>query len=63
MRRKKESRLVERKLESKIRRRFDQLYDDLIEEGYDKAEIQDILVDFEDKLIDELDEMDAEEEE
>ena len=42
---------MERKLESKIRRRFDQLYDDLIEEGYDKAEIQDILDDFEDKLI------------
>jgi len=55
--------LVERKLESKIRRRFDQLYDDLIEQGYDKAEIQDILDDFEDKLIDELDEMDAEEDE
>jgi len=55
--------LVERKLESKIRRRFDQLYDDLIEEGYDKAEIQDILDEFEDRLIDELETMEAKEEE
>jgi replicative DNA helicase len=52
---------VERKVESKIRRRLDQLYDDLVEAGYDEAEVQDVIDDFEDKLIDELDEMDAEE--
>jgi replicative DNA helicase len=61
MRRRRASFLVERKVESKIRRRLDQLYDDLVEAGYDEAEVQDVIDDFEDKLIDELDEMDAEE--
>ena len=55
--------MVGRKLESKIRRRFDQLYDDLVAGGYDEAEMEDILNDFENKLIDELDTIDAEEDE
>ena len=48
--------MVERKLESKIRRRFDQLYDDLVEAEYDAVDVQDILDRLEDELIDELDE-------
>jgi len=43
-------------LESKIRRRFDQLYDDLVEAEYDAEDVQDILDRLEDELIDELDE-------
>ncbi len=43
-------------MESKIRRRFDQLYDDLVEAEYDAEDVQDILDRLEDELIDELDE-------
>jgi len=46
--------LVERKLESQIRKRFDQLYDDLVEAEYDEDDIQDILERLEEELLDEL---------
>jgi hypothetical protein len=52
--------LVERKLENQIRRRFDQLYDDLVAAEYDADDVQDILDRLEDELIDELDEFDEE---
>ncbi len=42
-------------MESKIRRRFDQLYDDLVEAEYDADDVQEILDDLEDELIDKLD--------
>lgn len=42
-------------MESKIRRRFDQLYDDLVEADYDKEDVQDLLDEMEQELIDELD--------
>ena len=48
--------LVERTLESKIRRRFDQLYNDLVEADFDKDEVQEVLDRLEDELLDELDE-------
>jgi hypothetical protein len=47
--------LVERKLESQIRRRFDQLYDDLVAAEYDADDVQEILDRLEDELLDELD--------
>ena len=47
-------------MESKIRRRFDQLYDDLVEAEYDAEDVQVILDRLEDELIDELDEFDEE---
>ncbi len=43
-----------RKLESKIRRRFDQLYDDLVEEDYDEDDVQELLDRHEEEIIDEL---------
>jgi hypothetical protein len=52
---------VERKLESQIRRRFDQLYDDLVAAEYDADDVQDILDRLEEELIDELDEFDEQE--
>jgi len=54
---------VERRLESKIRRRFDQLYDDLVEADYDKEDVQDLLDGLEDELVEELDTWEEEEEE
>ena len=51
-----------RKLESKIRRRFDQLYDDLVEADYDEEDVQEILDDLEDELIEKLDEFEVNEE-
>jgi hypothetical protein len=53
---------VGRKLESKIRRRFDQLYDDLVEADYDEEDVQEILDDLEDELIEKLDEFEVNEE-
>ena len=47
---------MERKLESKIRKRFDQLYDDITGEGYNKDDIEELLNDLEDNLITHLDE-------
>ncbi len=47
---------MERKLESKIRKRFDQLYDDLVAEDYEKEDVEEILNDLESQLIDQLDE-------
>ena len=47
--------MVERKLESKIRRRFDQLYDDLVAAEYDADDVQEILDELEDELIEKLD--------
>ena len=54
---------MERRLESKIRRRFDQLYDDLVEADYDKEDVQDLLDGLEDELVEELDTWEEEEEE
>jgi hypothetical protein len=54
---------VERKLESKIRRRFDQLYDDLVEAEYDAQDVQDLLDGLEDDLIEELDSWEDEDDE
>ena len=48
--------MVGRKLESKIRKRFDQLYDDLVAEDYDEGDVEEILNDLEDRLISELEE-------
>lgn len=50
-----------RKLESKIRRRFDQLYDDLVAEDYDEDDVQEVLDRLEDELIQELDDFEEEE--
>ena len=55
--------MVGRKLESKIRRRFDQLYDDLVEAEYDEQEVQDLLDGLEDELIEELDSWEDEDDE
>ncbi len=55
--------MVERKLESKIRRRFDQLYDDLVAADYNEADVQELLDRHEEELIDELDEFEEEEDE
>ena len=52
--------MVERKLESKIRKRFDQLYDDLVESEYPEEDVQDILDSLEEDLLDELDKLDEE---
>ena len=52
--------MVERKLESRIRKRFDQLYDDLVAEGYDEEDVQDILDELEDDLIEHLDSLEEE---
>jgi hypothetical protein len=52
--------LVERKLESQIRKRFDQLYDDLVEAEYDADDVQDILDRLEDELIEELEDFEEE---
>ncbi len=54
--------MVERKLESQIRRRFDQLYDDLVAAEYDADDVQEILDELEDELIDKLDEFEDDEE-
>ena len=51
---------MRRKLESKIRRRFDQLYDDLVEAEYNAGDVQEILDRLEDELIGELDEFEEE---
>ncbi len=52
--------MVERNLETKIRRRFDQLYNDLVEAEFDKNDVQEILDRLEEELIDELDEFEEE---
>jgi hypothetical protein len=54
---------VERKLESKIRRRFDQLYDDLVAEDYNEDDVQELLDRHEEEIIDELDEFAQEDDE
>lgn len=53
--------MVERKLESKVRRRFDQLYDDLVQAEYDEHDVQDLLDGLENELIEELDSWEEEE--
>ena len=53
---------MERKVESKIRKRFDQLYDDLTDAGYDEEDIEDVLNEVEDQLISELDDFEVEDE-
>ena len=54
--------MVERKVESKIRRRFDQLYDDLTGEGYDKDDVEELLNGIEDDLITQLEDFEQEDE-
>ena len=54
--------MVERKVESKIRRRFDQLYDDLTGEGYDKDDVEELLNEIEDDLITQLEDFEQEDE-
>ncbi len=53
---------MERKVESKIRKRFDQLYDDLTDAGYDEEDIEDVLNEVEEQLISELDNFEVEDE-
>jgi len=45
-------------VESKIRRRFDQLYDDLTGEVYDKDDVEELLNEIEDDLITKLEYID-----
>jgi len=52
--------LVERKVESKIRKRLDQLYDDLVTEGFNKEDVEDLINDVEADLISELDKFEEE---
>ncbi len=52
-----------RKLESRIRRRFDQLYDDLVEAEFDEDDVQELLDRHEEEIIDELDEFEEGDEE
>jgi len=47
--------LVNARLERKIRRRLDQLYDDIVSEGYDERDIEKLIDQIERDLIDELD--------
>lgn len=54
--------MVRRKLESKIRKRLDQLFDDIVAEGYDENDVEGILNDIEEELISELDEFEEEDE-
>ena len=49
-------------MESKIRRRFDQLYDDLTGEGYDKDDVEELLNGIEDDLITQLEDFEQEDE-
>lgn len=51
---------MSRKLKSKVRRRFDQLYDDLVKEGFDKDEIEELPNESEDDLLQELDDIESE---
>jgi hypothetical protein len=46
---------VEKGLFRKIKKRFDQLYDDITGEGYDARDVQEILDGLEENLLDELD--------
>jgi hypothetical protein len=47
--------LVQKGLVRKIRKRFNQLYDDIVGEGYDERDVQEIIDGLEDNLLDELD--------
>lgn len=47
--------MVNARLERKIRRRLDQLYDDIVSEGYDERDIEKLIDQIERDLIDELD--------
>jgi hypothetical protein len=55
--------LVDRKLESKIRKKFDELYDELVAADYNKNDVQEILDRLEEELVDELDDFEEEDDE
>jgi hypothetical protein len=52
---------VSSRLERKIRKRLDQLYDDIVTEGFNENEVEDIVNGVEDDIIDELEELETEE--
>lgn len=52
--------MVKRKLQSKIRKRFEQLSKDIILEGYQKEEVEILLKDLKNSLLKELDEFEKE---
>ena len=56
------SRLVRSRLERKIRKRLDQLYDDIVAEGFNENDVEDIVNEVEDDILDQLDELEAAEE-
>jgi hypothetical protein len=53
---------VSSRLQRKIRKRLDQLYDDIVAEGFNENEVEDIVNGVEDDILDQLDELEAAEE-
>lgn len=47
--------MVEQRLVRRIRKRFDQLYDDIVAEEYDAKDVEELLDELESDLLDELD--------